>query len=121
MKEIMLAFVHVFAMMAPWLVFGFLMAGIIAVWISAQLGEPHDGRKLWLPRHSPRRRDRRRGPFAFRRPLGVCRVLGDNDGLQYGATGGDGPSQVLFKVVRPRGAKVPLRVKEMIQYQSNAR
>ena len=33
MKEIMLAFVHVFAMMAPWLVFGFLAAGIIAVWI----------------------------------------------------------------------------------------
>ena len=29
----MIAFVHVFAMMAPWLVFGFLMAGIIAVWI----------------------------------------------------------------------------------------
>ena len=33
MKEIVVAFVHVFAMMAPWLVFGFLMAGIIAVWI----------------------------------------------------------------------------------------
>ena len=33
MKEIFLAFVQVFAMMAPWLVFGFLMAGIIAVWI----------------------------------------------------------------------------------------
>ena len=33
MKEILIAFVHVFAMMAPWLVFGFLMAGIIAVWI----------------------------------------------------------------------------------------
>ena len=33
MKEILLAFVHVFAMMSPWLVFGFLMAGIIAVWI----------------------------------------------------------------------------------------
>ena len=33
MKEIVLAFVHVFAMMAPWLVFGFLAAGIIAVWI----------------------------------------------------------------------------------------
>ncbi len=33
MKEISLAFVHVFAMMSPWLVFGFLMAGIIAVWI----------------------------------------------------------------------------------------
>ena len=33
MKDILLAFVHVFAMMAPWLVFGFLMAGIIAVWI----------------------------------------------------------------------------------------
>ena len=30
---ILIAFVHVFAMMAPWLVFGFLMAGIIAVWI----------------------------------------------------------------------------------------
>ena len=25
MKDILLAFVHVFAMMAPWLVFGFLM------------------------------------------------------------------------------------------------
>ena len=33
MKAILIAFVHVFAMMAPWLVFGFLMAGIIAVWI----------------------------------------------------------------------------------------
>ena len=33
MKDILTAFVHVFAMMAPWLVFGFLMAGIIAVWI----------------------------------------------------------------------------------------
>ena len=33
MKDILVAFVHVFAMMAPWLVFGFLMAGIIAVWI----------------------------------------------------------------------------------------
>ena len=33
MKEILLAFVHVFAMMSPWLVFGFLMAGVIAVWI----------------------------------------------------------------------------------------
>jgi len=33
MKDLFLAFVHVFAMMAPWLVFGFLMAGIIAVWI----------------------------------------------------------------------------------------
>ena len=33
MLEILKAFVHVFAMMAPWLVFGFLMAGIIAVWI----------------------------------------------------------------------------------------
>lgn len=33
MKELLLSFVHVFAMMAPWLVFGFLMAGIIAVWI----------------------------------------------------------------------------------------
>ena len=33
MKDILFAFVHVFAMMAPWLVFGFLMAGIIAVWI----------------------------------------------------------------------------------------
>ena len=33
MKDILLAFVHVFAMMAPWLVFGFLIAGIIAVWI----------------------------------------------------------------------------------------
>ena len=32
-QEIVTAFVHVFAMMAPWLVFGFLMAGIIAVWI----------------------------------------------------------------------------------------
>ena len=33
MKDILIAFVHVFAMMAPWLVFGFLMAGVIAVWI----------------------------------------------------------------------------------------
>ena len=33
MKDILIAFVHVFAMMSPWLVFGFLMAGIIAVWI----------------------------------------------------------------------------------------
>ena len=33
MLEILKAFAHVFAMMAPWLVFGFLMAGIIAVWI----------------------------------------------------------------------------------------
>lgn len=33
MKDILTAFIHVFAMMAPWLVFGFLMAGIIAVWI----------------------------------------------------------------------------------------
>ena len=33
MKDILIAFVHVFAMMAPWLVFGFMMAGIIAVWI----------------------------------------------------------------------------------------
>ena len=33
MKDILIAFIHVFAMMAPWLVFGFLMAGIIAVWI----------------------------------------------------------------------------------------
>ena len=33
MKDILIAFLHVFAMMAPWLVFGFLMAGIIAVWI----------------------------------------------------------------------------------------
>jgi len=33
MKEILIAFVHVFAMMSPWLVFGFLMAGMIAVWI----------------------------------------------------------------------------------------
>ena len=31
MKDLLIAFVHVFAMMAPWLVFGFLMAGIIAV------------------------------------------------------------------------------------------
>ena len=27
MKDLFIAFVHVFAMMAPWLVFGFLMAG----------------------------------------------------------------------------------------------
>ena len=33
MYEILMSFLHVFAMMAPWLVFGFLMAGIIAVWI----------------------------------------------------------------------------------------
>ncbi|MBQ3287997.1 MAG: permease [Kiritimatiellae bacterium] len=33
MKETVVAFAHVFAMMAPWLVFGFLTAGIIAVWI----------------------------------------------------------------------------------------
>lgn len=33
MKDILIAFVHVFAMMAPWLVFGFLMAGVVAVWI----------------------------------------------------------------------------------------
>ncbi len=33
MLEIAKSFVHVFAMMAPWLVFGFLMAGVIAVWI----------------------------------------------------------------------------------------
>ena len=33
MMEIVKAFAHVFAMMAPWLVFGFLVAGIIAVWI----------------------------------------------------------------------------------------
>jgi uncharacterized membrane protein YraQ (UPF0718 family) len=33
MQEILTAFAHVFAMMAPWLVFGFLMAGVIAVWI----------------------------------------------------------------------------------------
>ena len=33
MKDILIAFVHVFAMMSPWMVFGFLMAGIIAVWI----------------------------------------------------------------------------------------
>ncbi len=33
MYDIVIAFAHVFAMMAPWLVFGFLMAGIIAVWI----------------------------------------------------------------------------------------
>ena len=33
MKEISLAFVHVFALMSPWLVFGCLMAGVIAVWI----------------------------------------------------------------------------------------
>ena len=33
MKDILIAFAHVFAMMAPWLVFGFLTAGIIAVWI----------------------------------------------------------------------------------------
>ena len=33
MKDILLAFVHVFAMMAPWLLFGFFIAGIIAVWI----------------------------------------------------------------------------------------
>ena len=31
--NIVYAFAHVFAMMAPWLVFGFLMAGIIAVWV----------------------------------------------------------------------------------------
>jgi len=33
MVEILKSFVHVFAMMAPWLVFGFFMAGIVAVWI----------------------------------------------------------------------------------------
>lgn len=33
MKDILIAFALVFAMMAPWLVFGFLMAGAIAVWI----------------------------------------------------------------------------------------
>ena len=33
MLEIVKSFAHVFAMMTPWLVFGFLMAGIIAVWI----------------------------------------------------------------------------------------
>ena len=33
MLEIAKSFGHVFAMMAPWLVFGFLMAGVIAVWI----------------------------------------------------------------------------------------
>ena len=33
MRELLTAFAHVFAMMAPWLVFGFLMAGIVAVWI----------------------------------------------------------------------------------------
>ena len=37
MKDLLIAFVHVFAMMAPWLVFGFLMAGIIAVWIPRNL------------------------------------------------------------------------------------
>ena len=36
MKDILIAFAHVFVMMAPWLVFGFLMAGAIAVhWASA--------------------------------------------------------------------------------------
>ena len=43
MKEILTAFVHVFAMMSPWLVFGFLMAGIIAVmiprsWVNRMMG-----------------------------------------------------------------------------------
>lgn len=33
MMEIAKSFAHVFAMMAPWLVFGFLAAGIVAVWI----------------------------------------------------------------------------------------
>ena len=33
MKEILIAFVHVFAAMSPWLVVGFLAAGVIAVWI----------------------------------------------------------------------------------------
>ena len=32
-KDLGVAFANVFAMMAPWLVFGFLMAGIVAVWI----------------------------------------------------------------------------------------
>ena len=43
MKDILTAFVHVFAMMSPWLVFGFLMAGIIAVliprsWVNRVMG-----------------------------------------------------------------------------------
>ena len=43
MKDLLIAFVHVFAMMAPWLVFGFLMAGIIAVciprnWVNRMMG-----------------------------------------------------------------------------------
>ena len=43
MKEIVVAFAHVFAMMAPWLVFGFLMAGIVAVliprnWVNRVMG-----------------------------------------------------------------------------------
>ena len=43
MKDFALAFVHVFAMMAPWLVFGFLMAGVIAVliprnWVNRMMG-----------------------------------------------------------------------------------
>ena len=33
MTELAISFVRVFALMAPWLVFGFLVAGIIAVWI----------------------------------------------------------------------------------------
>ena len=54
MKDILIAFVHVFAMMAPWLVFGFLMAGIIAVWISRNGGQPRDGRELRPWRHPAR-------------------------------------------------------------------
>ncbi len=43
MKDLALAFAHVFAMMAPWLVFGFLMAGVVAVliprnWVNRVMG-----------------------------------------------------------------------------------
>ncbi len=87
MKDILIAFVHVFAMMAPWLVFGFLMVGPAMNAMSLTTVAALVGR---VPRRY--------------------------DGLQSGATGGYGQSQVLFKVVRPRGVKGPLCAKEMIQY-----
>ena len=89
MKEIVVAFAHVFAMMAPWLVFGFLMAGIIAVciprnWVNRVLGGSSGVRGIF-----------RAVAIGVPLPICSCGVLPIATGLRkHGA--GKGPTAALL-------------------------
>ena len=89
MKEIVVAFAHVFAMMAPWLVFGFLMAGIIAVciprnWVNRVMGGSSGVRGIF-----------RAVAIGVPLPICSCGVLPIATGLRkHGA--GKGPTAALL-------------------------